>query len=72
MLSTHIGDIVNNTGCSLIELCPCEGNRKNHGAFVKCVTHLSTEFMKEGLITESEKGMDVSDAAKSDCGYKKK
>ncbi|RZB38447.1 MAG: hypothetical protein SRB2_00195 [Desulfobacteraceae bacterium Eth-SRB2] len=71
-LSIPSGDIVNYLGCSINDLCPCDNEWKNHGAYVKCVAHRSEEFLSEGLITELQKDAVVSNAAESDCGHKKR
>ena len=75
---TPIDDIVDPaTGCSIAQLCPCEGPRgttvswKNHGKYVSCVAKSSENFVEQGLITETEKDSAVSGAAQSDCGDKK-
>jgi thrombospondin type 3 repeat protein len=65
------------TGCSIIQLCPCEGPRgtsvfwKNHGKYVSCVAKSSESFVEMGLITEEDKDILVSTAAESSCGDKK-
>ena len=59
---------VDQGGCSIADLCPCEDNWRNHGAYVRCVAHASNDFRDAGLITEREKGEIVSAAARSDCG----
>jgi hypothetical protein len=65
------------TGCSIAQLCPCEGPRgtterwKNHGQYVSCVARSAESFVELGLITEAEKGEIVSAAAQSSCGSKK-
>jgi hypothetical protein len=75
---TPIGEIVDpDTGCSIDQLCPCEGPRgttvswKNHGQYVSCTAKSSESFVGKGLITEQEKDYIVSTAANSDCGAKK-
>ena len=69
-LFTFPGDIVDYSGCSIADLCPCENQWKNHGTFVKCVAQSSKEFFSEGLITKAQRKAIVSNAAKSDCGFK--
>ena len=64
--------IVNDTGCSIADYCTCENSWKNHGAYVRCVAHTSEDFVAAGLITDSDKDIIVSTAAKSDCGKKGK
>jgi hypothetical protein len=75
---TTVGDVVNqNNGCSIDQLCPCEGPRettvfwRNHGKYVSCIAKTAEFFAKDGLITIKEKGAIVSAAAGSSCGQKK-
>jgi hypothetical protein len=75
---TPIDEIVDpNTGCSLDQLCPCEGQRgttlpwKNHGKYVSCMAHATNSFVDMGLISHEEKGDIMSEAGSSDCGQKK-
>jgi hypothetical protein len=63
-----------NTGCSISQLCPCEGPRdagrpwKNHGKYVSCTARATNEFARLGLVDHSEASALVSDAARSRCG----
>jgi hypothetical protein len=63
------------TGCSIAQLCPCEGPLgssepwTNHGKYVSCVTQAANGFRDQGLISEEEKGQITSEAADSDCGH---
>jgi hypothetical protein len=73
--ATPFGDVVNpGNGCSLAQLCPCDGARgtsqlwKNHGKYVSCVAHATAEYVQLNLITETDKGGLVSEAANSLCG----
>jgi hypothetical protein len=68
---TTPGEVVNDTGCSIADLCSCENPWKNHGAYVSCVAHTSGDFVSAGLITEIDKDAIVSEAGGSSCGYKK-
>lgn len=70
-LPTPYGETVDATGCSLSQLCPCDSDWKNHGAFVSCNAKASTRFVKEGLMTEAEKGAWMSYCGSSSCGHKK-
>ncbi len=76
--TTPIGEVVDPTnGCSIAQLSPCEGPRgttvnwKNHGKYVSSVAHSTNEFVKQGLITESQKDAIMSAAGQSVCGEKK-
>jgi hypothetical protein len=70
---TPTGGIINESGCTIDQLVPCEGPSSggtwtNHGQYVSAVAHVSNTFKKEGLISGREKGQIVSTAARSDCG----
>jgi hypothetical protein len=69
---TPPGEIVNAEGCSINQLVPCDGPWKNHGQFVSAIAHVSHEFFKEGLISESQREDIISSAAQSNCGKKAK
>jgi hypothetical protein len=65
---TTFGAVVDADGCSIAEHCPCENDWKNHGAYVRCVAHVSEDFLVAGLISADEKDATVSAAAESICG----
>ena len=72
---TAIGELIDPaTGCSIGQLCPCEGPQgssepwKNHGKYVSCVTKAANGLMSQGLITGEQKGEITSEAAESECG----
>jgi len=53
-----------NAGCTISDLIRrCAANAGNHGGFVSCVSHLTNELKKDGLITGSQKGSIMSCAA---------
>jgi len=65
--------VVNAQGCSLDQIVPCAGPAaggtwKNHGEYVSTFTHAVQDFVAQGLISRTEKGRLVSQAARSDCG----
>lgn len=62
--------IVDEGGCSIAQLCPCDSDWGNHGKYVSCAAQAAESFLEKGLITESDKDGIVSDAAKSACGKK--
>jgi len=75
--ATPVGAVIDPAnGCSLLQLCPCEGPRgtsvpwKNHGKYVSAVAHAAGDFLDQGLITQAEKDQAVSEAAQSSCGHK--
>jgi hypothetical protein len=57
---------------SIDQLCPCESQWKNHGAYVSCVAHAAEDFVAQGLISEVQKDAIVSEAGASSCGKKDK
>jgi len=70
---TVIGATVDGTGCSIAQICPCEGPApdvpwRNHGQYVSCVSKTADVFVTMGLLVGSEKGPVVSSAARSACG----
>jgi hypothetical protein len=65
--------VVNAQGCSIDQLVPCAGpvtggSWKNHGAYVSAIAHVANDFAAQGLISQTDKGAIVSQAARSDCG----
>lgn len=67
-LGTDPGDPVDSNGCSVDQLCPCDNDWKNHGEYVVCVAHTSTDFVRQGLLTHEQRADLVSAAAQSNCG----
>jgi len=74
---TELDVIVDSAGCSIDQLCPCEGPRgitslwKNHGKYVSCTAKSAKSFVGADLITKEEKHVIISEAAHSECGHKK-
>ena len=66
--ATPVDTVVNGDGCSLDQLVPCDGDRANHGDYVKAVMETASDFTEQGLITAEERRQIVSDTGKSDCG----
>lgn len=48
--------------------CKCDNDWPNHGAYVSCVAHETTEKVREGTLTHEERADIVAAAGKSDCG----
>jgi len=71
-LDTPTGEPVLDNGCSVEEQCPCDAQWKNHGGYVSCVSGASNTLLGESLITGEEHGDTQSEAARSECGHKKK
>ena len=64
--------VINSDGCSIARLCPAENARKNHGAYVSCVSHTAEDFVSMYLIIEERRDAIVSEAGSSDIGQKTK
>jgi len=67
------GAVVNEHGCSIEQLVPCEGPTsgstwKNHGEYVLAVARAAASFHSAGLITTKEKRAIIRAAIQSDCG----
>jgi hypothetical protein len=66
--NTHAGAIINSNGCSIEQLCPCEGPWRNHGEFLNCMRNVLREFSHAGLITIQQHHQLFRAAAESNCG----
>jgi hypothetical protein len=60
---------VDANGCSVDQLCPCSGPWNNHGQYVSCVAHVTTDFVNAGLLTPPQRAKLVSNAGQSSCGH---
>ena len=65
---TPPGAIVNAHGCSVEQLCPCNGPWHTHGEYTQSVKESARAFLNAGLITESQMRALVKHAANSSCG----
>lgn len=65
---TPAGPIVNSHGCSLEQLCPCDGPWRNHGEYVNRVRAATASFMNEGLVSAAQARSIIRHAAASSCG----
>lgn len=61
--ATPEDEVVDEVGCSISQLCPCE----NHGMYVSCMVHAAEDFLDAGLISEEEKAVIASEAGRADC-----
>ena len=62
------GAIVNEDGCAVDQLAPCNGPWRNHGQYVVAFAAKAAQFVSEGLIGEEEAEALVAAAVHSDCG----
>jgi len=64
---TLAGSIVNASGCSIAQICPC-APQNVHGSYVSCIAKTSQEFSKQGLISKDVRQGIMKEAAQSNCG----
>jgi hypothetical protein len=69
--NTPQGAVVNEQGCSIHQLCPCDGDWRNHHDYVRCVEEHAAEFYRAGLITREQRLQIVREAIKSRCGHRR-
>jgi hypothetical protein len=65
---------IDSDGCTCAQRlereCPTDGSYRNHGEYVSCVAAVAGQCVADSLISETEKGAIVSQAARSDVGKK--
>jgi hypothetical protein len=66
--NTPLGEVVNAEGCSVWQLCPCEGPWRNHGDYVGSVMATAGQFYRAGLLTLEQRVAIIREAARSACG----
>ena len=62
------GAVTDDVGCAIADYCPCDGDWKNHGQYVRCVGNTAKDFLDAGLLDDLEIGSIISQAAQSSCG----
>jgi hypothetical protein len=67
---TAAGEVVDATGCSVADLCPCEESWGNRGEYLSCVNQTVQTFLEAKLITAQATAALISAAAQSTCGQK--
>gem|GEM_PF-3656690 len=65
---TVAGAVVNAAGCSIAQLCPCEGPWDSHRAYVRSVVERAWEFHQAGLISAAQRRETIAQAMASNCG----
>lgn len=53
---------------TLVCTCPCDAAWKNHGEYVSCVAHATTEMVRQGQMSHQERSVIVATAGQSSCG----
>jgi hypothetical protein len=66
--NTPPGSTINTSGCSIEQLCPCDGPWRNHGEYLSALRDATGEFVADRLITKSEQKAIMAVGAKSNCG----
>ena len=69
--NTRAGAVVDEHGCSIAQLCPCDGPWRTHAEYVKCVRETARQFLEAGLITEKQRRRLVLEVATSNCGRRR-
>ena len=59
---------VNEFGCSLEQLCPCDGAWVNRHEYLRCVKRTVRDFLDADRITKEEAKLFLNQASRSDCG----
>jgi hypothetical protein len=67
-LPTAPGEVVDETGCSVADLCPCDRKWKDSSAHLACTVSTASRFAAAGLITPSEALMLSLAAVEAKCG----
>ena len=65
---TPPGTVVNAHGCSLAQLCPCDGGWRSRAEYVRHVIDHAWSFYRHGLLTETQRCDAIRFAVHSDCG----
>lgn len=66
--NTPPGTVVNERGCSLAQLCPCDGGWRNHAEYVRCVVDHAWKFYRAELINADQRRAAIRAAIRSNCG----
>jgi hypothetical protein len=68
---TAAGQVVDVSGCSIADLCPCGNDWKNRGTYVACTVKAAISFAKQGLITKREAVQTGLGSVNDQCGEAK-
>jgi hypothetical protein len=63
---TPLGAVANQTGCSVIQLCPCE-SMNSQDEYITCVQTNASEFYRAGLITHAQQRDLIEQASNTEC-----
>jgi len=67
---TPPGVAVNESGCSIEQLCPCDGPWVSRSDYLRCVKRTVREFLRAGWLTKEDARAFLDEAMRSDCGAK--
>ena len=65
---TPAGAVVDANGCSIDQLCPCEGPWRNHAEYLTCLRAVVATFVSEGLLSAAEGRAVLKQGERSNCG----
>ncbi len=68
---TRVGAIVNEHGCSIDDLCPCDGPWRDREEYLRCVRETLMDFRRAGRISKEEAHAILNQAKRSDCGKRR-
>jgi hypothetical protein len=71
--NTPAGSMVTGQGCSIDQLCPCEGPQsdaqwENPGKYLRCVSRATRSLRRDGQISRAQSLRILRGAARSGCG----
>ena len=66
--NTAANHVTNADGCSLDDLCPCDGTWRNQGDYLRCLIRTSAQFQRDGLLAAPQRRALLREAIHSDCG----
>jgi hypothetical protein len=66
--NTPTNSVINAQGCSITDLCPCDGPWRNHGEYLNGLKSVTGRFVSDGLLTGSQQQAILRQSAASDCG----
>jgi hypothetical protein len=69
--NTPHGPVVDVTGCSVAQICLCDGPWNNHGEYVSCVAHVTHDFVAAHLMSRAERATIQRAAGRANCGKTK-
>src|SRR2546425_2251697 len=66
--NTPAGAVVGANGCSIDQLCPCDGPWRNHAEYLRCLRDVVATFVSERLVSAAEGRAILGQGERSNCG----